>query len=355
MGMGEHSRFACCSRLGQLRTASETQPVPVYAPLHFHPPCCAPPAAFKLSSHRQQTWRSAKGGCAADAGGAPPATPAAVFLLSYVLKTAASFALIAACYLPRLPLLARYWLHALLLSISMGGIWDAYCAAAVGLCRLEVAASFDAPWLSSSFSDYWSRQGRGGWGQGGTLQVDRGPASRGTLRVAVPPALARPCVLWLGCHARLFFILQALEPDHQLHAKVEGRGETCVQGVPPARLPAGARSTQGAWHAPSVVTAHEAAAVGMVRTCHEKGLKRGPCMHPLTCTPTSPGPARGACTHKPARPQGACLRASAGGAPGAEGAFQRQPRQQQQARPHHSRGHSRRLRRRPSPAVPRRR
>ncbi len=40
----------------------------------------------------------------------------------------------------------------------MGCIWDAYCAAAVGVYGLDVAYSFDSPWLSSSFSDYWSRR-----------------------------------------------------------------------------------------------------------------------------------------------------------------------------------------------------
>jgi hypothetical protein len=141
-----------------------SQKVPLHLHLHLHfqallaalprpsrrrpllSPPSAPRTAFKLGSR---------------GGGGAPGAPAAAFLLSYALKTAASFALIAACYFPWVPLLPRYWLHALLLSLAMGGIWDACCAAAVGLYGLEVAAAFDAPWLSSSFSDYWSRWARG--------------------------------------------------------------------------------------------------------------------------------------------------------------------------------------------------
>jgi hypothetical protein len=63
---------------------------------------------------------------------------------------------------PGLPVLALHWLYALCLSLSMGAIWDAYCAAAVGLYGLRVARSFDAPWASSSFADYWSRRARAG-------------------------------------------------------------------------------------------------------------------------------------------------------------------------------------------------
>ncbi|KIZ02506.1 hypothetical protein MNEG_5449 [Monoraphidium neglectum] len=93
------------------------------------------------------------GGRRAAAATAAPATTARAFLFSYCLKVAAAVSTVALTYAPQLPRLAVYWLYALTLSMSVGGIWDAYCALAIA-----VAHSFDAPWLSTSFADYWSRR-----------------------------------------------------------------------------------------------------------------------------------------------------------------------------------------------------
>lgn len=84
------------------------------------------PAAFKLSSRGR--------------AGAPqaPAAGAATFLRSYVTKVACALAVVGVCYTPGLPILAVHWLYALLLSLSVGAIWDVYCAAAVAFYGLEV-------------------------------------------------------------------------------------------------------------------------------------------------------------------------------------------------------------------------
>lgn len=42
-------------------------------------------------------------------------------------------------YTPYLPALAVHWLFALTLSLSVGGIWDAYCALAAGVFGLDVS------------------------------------------------------------------------------------------------------------------------------------------------------------------------------------------------------------------------
>jgi hypothetical protein len=55
-----------------------------------------------------------------------------------------------------LPLLMRDYFLALWLSQAIGAIWDASSVVAAGVFRLEVAGtSFDQPWLSSSFNEYW--------------------------------------------------------------------------------------------------------------------------------------------------------------------------------------------------------
>ncbi|GBF93009.1 hypothetical protein Rsub_05620 [Raphidocelis subcapitata] len=99
-----------------------------------------PIEAFKLSS---------RGGARPRRSPPPPpparAASAGEFLASYAAKSAATAAVIGLYRLPGLPVLALHWLYALCLSLSMGALWDAYCAAAVGLYGLRVARSFDAP------------------------------------------------------------------------------------------------------------------------------------------------------------------------------------------------------------------
>eukprot|EP00775_Hariotina_reticulata_P004246 gene4246-4496_t len=106
-----------------------------------------PRAAFKIS---QGTSPEALGSIA-------PSTPA-TFLYCYAWKaTGALFAAVMSVA-PFLPELARHWFYALCLSLSLGSMWDFWCLMAVLCFNIEVAPSFDKPWLSSSFADYWARR-----------------------------------------------------------------------------------------------------------------------------------------------------------------------------------------------------
>jgi hypothetical protein len=90
-------------------------------------------------------------------GSIAPSTPA-TFLYCYAWKaTGAIFAAVMSVS-PYLPVLARHWFYALCLSLSLGSLWDFWCLMAVLCFNIEVAPSFDKPWLSSSFADYWARR-----------------------------------------------------------------------------------------------------------------------------------------------------------------------------------------------------
>lgn len=59
---------------------------------------------------------------------------------------------------PGLPVLVHHWLLGHWLSLILGMTWDFYGVIAVAVFGLDVAPSFDKPWLSTSFNDYWSRR-----------------------------------------------------------------------------------------------------------------------------------------------------------------------------------------------------
>lgn len=83
---------------------------------------------------------------------------ASAFLLSYAVKAACAAAAASLCYLPWLHVLAAHWLYALTLSLSVGALWDLHAAAAAAVFGLRCERSFDAPWMCSSFADYWGRR-----------------------------------------------------------------------------------------------------------------------------------------------------------------------------------------------------
>ncbi|KAF8069512.1 ASAT1 [Scenedesmus sp. PABB004] len=121
---------------------------------HFGAVMCAPvipSAAFKLSGG------GGAGAAAAGLSSAAPAT-AAAFGRSYAAKATGAAAAAALATWPVLPELARHWFYALCLSLSLGAIWDAWCLAVTLSLGLRLAPSFDKPWLSTSFADYWSRR-----------------------------------------------------------------------------------------------------------------------------------------------------------------------------------------------------
>lgn len=80
------------------------------------------------------------------------------FIASYGRKSCLSICAIVAMQLPFLPRLAHHWLYAFNLSLFLGCLWDVWCLAATVFMGLKVASSFDAPWLSTSFADYWARR-----------------------------------------------------------------------------------------------------------------------------------------------------------------------------------------------------
>jgi hypothetical protein len=85
------------------------------------------------------------------------ATTAREFWRSAGRRAVAGCAAVAACRVPYLPIIILHWLYALVLSLTMGALWDAYCALATAVFGVDAAPSFAAPWLSASFADYWGR------------------------------------------------------------------------------------------------------------------------------------------------------------------------------------------------------
>ena len=117
--------------------------------------------AFKLTSSSSGGGNgngngNSKGSSNSSGAATAQAASAGAFLLSYLVKAACAAAAALLCYLP-LHAYATHWLYALTLSLSVGALWDLYAAVAVAFAGLAVAPSFDAPWMSSSFADYWAR------------------------------------------------------------------------------------------------------------------------------------------------------------------------------------------------------
>jgi hypothetical protein len=125
-----------CPWLGELKKFGAVLSFPV-----------VPKAAFKIS----------KGSSVDSLSSAAPTTPA-TFLYSYCCKSAGAAAAATLAIWPALPVLANHWFYALCLSLSLGAIWDFWCLVVALWFGVEVAPSFDKPWLSTSFADYWSRR-----------------------------------------------------------------------------------------------------------------------------------------------------------------------------------------------------
>eukprot|EP00878_Enallax_costatus_P017806 GHUV01018710.1.p1 GENE.GHUV01018710.1~~GHUV01018710.1.p1 ORF type:complete len:426 (+),score=120.91 GHUV01018710.1:134-1411(+) len=106
-----------------------------------------PKAAFKIS----------KGSSVDSLSSTAPTTPSS-FLYSYCCKSAGAAAAAAMAIWPALPILLNHWFYALCLSLSLGAIWDFWCFMTALWFGVEPAPSFDKPWLSTSFADYWSRR-----------------------------------------------------------------------------------------------------------------------------------------------------------------------------------------------------
>lgn len=104
-------------------------------------------AAFKIS----------KGSSVDSLSSTAPTTPS-TFLYSYCCKSAGAAVAATLAIWPALPVLANHWFYALCLSLSLGAIWDFWCLVVALWFGVEVAPSFDKPWLSTSFADYWSRR-----------------------------------------------------------------------------------------------------------------------------------------------------------------------------------------------------
>lgn len=94
-------------------------------------------------------------------GGAPQHAPVSSplqMLSSYGRRMGAA---IIVCYIiltPGLPILLKHWFYALCVSLSLGAVFSLLGAFASAAFGITVAPSFDAPWLSTSFADYWSRR-----------------------------------------------------------------------------------------------------------------------------------------------------------------------------------------------------
>ncbi|WIA10148.1 hypothetical protein OEZ85_010353 [Tetradesmus obliquus] len=106
-----------------------------------------PRAVFKVS----------KGATADALSSSAPTTPS-TFLYTYCCKAGGATVAAALAVWPVLPQLLNHWFYALCLSLSLGAIWDFWCLVAVLWFGVEAAPSFDKPWLSTSFADYWSRR-----------------------------------------------------------------------------------------------------------------------------------------------------------------------------------------------------
>eukprot|EP00879_Flechtneria_rotunda_P005117 GHRR01005399.1.p1 GENE.GHRR01005399.1~~GHRR01005399.1.p1 ORF type:complete len:454 (+),score=149.12 GHRR01005399.1:1151-2512(+) len=105
----------------------------------------------------RQVFKISKGSNPNAISTSAPTTPAQ-FLYSYGCKTGGATIASTLAVWPVLPELMRHWFYALSLSLSLGAIWDFWCLSAVMFFGLDIAPSFDKPWLSSSFADYWSRR-----------------------------------------------------------------------------------------------------------------------------------------------------------------------------------------------------
>lgn len=80
------------------------------------------------------------------------------FLRMYGTKAAGATLAAVITQVPQVPILVCHWFYALCLSLSLGALWDFWCLVALVVFGVEVAPSFDKPWLSTSFADYWSRR-----------------------------------------------------------------------------------------------------------------------------------------------------------------------------------------------------
>jgi hypothetical protein len=78
-----------------------------------------------------------------------------VFLCSHCIKGTCALGVAMASQIPVLPLYVHHWLVAHWLSLVIGATWDFSSFVAVALFGLKVAPSFDKPWLSTSYNDYW--------------------------------------------------------------------------------------------------------------------------------------------------------------------------------------------------------
>ena len=78
------------------------------------------------------------------------------FLLAVLVKASLAITFGIVSQLPYLPPMLRDYFLALWLSQAIGAVWDSCSVVAVAIFGLEVAAAtFDQPWLSSSFNEYW--------------------------------------------------------------------------------------------------------------------------------------------------------------------------------------------------------
>ena len=97
------------------------------------------------------TFRISKGSSVKE----PETATAWEFLRSHWIKGMYATVLAMASQTPGLPLLLHHWLLAHWLSLMIGATWDFYSFVAVAVFGLKVAPSFDKPWLSTSYNDYW--------------------------------------------------------------------------------------------------------------------------------------------------------------------------------------------------------
>eukprot|EP00198_Chlamydomonas_reinhardtii_P010499 XP_001699836.1 predicted protein [Chlamydomonas reinhardtii] len=59
---------------------------------------------------------------------------------------------------PGIPVMARHWLYTLCSATFLNAVFDVLAAAVHGSLGISSAPSFDRPWLSSSFQDFWARR-----------------------------------------------------------------------------------------------------------------------------------------------------------------------------------------------------
>ena len=78
--------------------------------------------------------------------------------VDFISKLVILAALLAAMQLQSLPLLALEFLYAIGLYIFIALVMSCMGIAVVGILNLQIAPHFDRPFLSSSFTDFWSRR-----------------------------------------------------------------------------------------------------------------------------------------------------------------------------------------------------